>query len=210
MKAWSSTQAVLALSSAEAELYALVKGSAVVLGCMSLLQDLGQDTNGKVHCDSSAALGIVQRRGLGKLRHLNVQYLWVQERVREADFAVQKIDGEVNPADLMTKNLDETKMWRHLVKLDYFQLGGRATSAPTMQAMLAMLDGNGCVHGGAQEVEEMEIEEALRARGEETMRWQVGDGLAVMVHDSARVCLTTPLRVFRLATGTNVVIRQGD
>ena len=118
---------------------------------------------------------------------MNVQYLWVQERVREADFAVQKIDGEVNPADLMTKNLDETKMWRHLVKLDYFQLGGRATSAPTMQAMLAMLDGSGCVHGGAGG------------------QWFGGHGARL-----GSSVLGNAFASFRLAAGTDVVIRQGD
>ena len=41
----------------------------------------------------------------------------------------------------------------------------------------------------------MKVEEAMRARGEETMRWQVGNDVAVMTHDLARLCLATPLRV---------------
>ena len=40
-KAWSSTQATVALSSAEAELYALTKGAAQGLGLMTMLADFG-------------------------------------------------------------------------------------------------------------------------------------------------------------------------
>ncbi len=197
LKAWSSTQAVLALSSAEAELYALVKGSSMVLGLMSLLRDLGQCVDGRVHCDSSAALGIVQRRGLGKLRHLNVQYLWLQERARERDLVIQKIAGEINPADLMTKHLDEGTLWRHLLRLDYFRLDGRATSAPNMQSVCEA-DWSppraGKLHGGA-DGHGLQHDDAMRARGEENMHWQVGDRIATMVHSDARMCLATPLRV---------------
>jgi len=196
LKAWSSTQAVLALSSAEAELYALVKGSAMVLGLMSLMRDLGQEMDGRVHCDSSAALGIVQRRGLGKLRHLNVQYLWLQERARERDLSIQKIPGEINPADLMTKHLDEGTLWKHLWRLDYFRLEGRATSAPNMQALCEGITGHaGAWHGGVEADSGLRQEDAMRACGEGTMSWQIGEKMAVLLHDKPRVCLATPLRI---------------
>ena len=75
IKTWSSTQATIALSSAEAELYALTKGAGQGLGMMTLMEDLGVPTSVTVHTDASAAIGIVRRAGLGKLRHLNVRYL---------------------------------------------------------------------------------------------------------------------------------------
>ena len=68
----------MALSSAEAELYALTKGAAQALGLMTLLADLGVEVQAAVHTDASAAIGIVRRSGFGKLRHLNVRYLWLQ------------------------------------------------------------------------------------------------------------------------------------
>ena len=69
---WSSTQAIVALSSAEAELYALTKGAAQALGVMSLLADFGVELTGAMHTDASAAIGIIRRKGLGKMRDLNV------------------------------------------------------------------------------------------------------------------------------------------
>ena len=80
IKSWSLTQAVVALSSGEAELYGIVKGSSEGLGAQSLLKDLGIETRVRVLADASAALGVVNRIGLGKLRHLHTNWLWVQDK----------------------------------------------------------------------------------------------------------------------------------
>ena len=55
--------------------------------------------------DSSAAKSFVGRRGLGKMRHIEIRDLWLQKEVREGRVRVEKIPGEKNPADLMTKYL---------------------------------------------------------------------------------------------------------
>ena len=105
VKTWSSTQATVALSSGESELYSLTKGASQALGLMALAADLGVKLDVRMHTDASATLGIVQRQGLGKLRHIGVQYLWLQERVKSGSMEVKKIAGVGNPADLMTKHL---------------------------------------------------------------------------------------------------------
>ena len=53
--------------------------------------DLGQSIDAVVHSDASAALAIAQRKGLGKVRHLKVQYLWIQDRIKHGDLAVMKV-----------------------------------------------------------------------------------------------------------------------
>ena len=58
-----------------------------------------------LYTDSSAATGTVNRRGLGKLRHIGVQYLWLHEKVMSGDLVVAKVLGSENPADLCTKHL---------------------------------------------------------------------------------------------------------
>ena len=42
IRSWSKTQSLVALSSAESELYAIVKASAEALGLRSIVQDLGK------------------------------------------------------------------------------------------------------------------------------------------------------------------------
>ena len=58
IKTWSSTQGVVALSSGEAELYALVKGGQQSIGIQSILKDLGVDVELQLYTDASAAQGI--------------------------------------------------------------------------------------------------------------------------------------------------------
>ena len=79
IKTHSRQQKTVALSSAEAELYAMVAASAETLAIVAYARDLGLDLGGEVYTDSSAALGISQRAGIGKVRHLCTQGLWVQE-----------------------------------------------------------------------------------------------------------------------------------
>ena len=105
VKTWSSTQAIIALSSGEAEYYGVVKAASVGLGCRAMLQDMGIGCCLHVHTDAEAAKGIASRTGLGKTRHTAVHYLWVQERVRSGDIVLHKVRGDVNPADLLTKHL---------------------------------------------------------------------------------------------------------
>ena len=56
-------------------------------------EDFGYDTPVRVWTDSSAALGISTRSGLGKLRHLETHTLWVLEKVRTGAIQVRKVRG---------------------------------------------------------------------------------------------------------------------
>ena len=138
MKTWSTTQATVALLSAEAELYALLRTATQALGMIALAQDLGIEVTARVHTDASAALGIVARKGLGKLRHIAVQYLWIQDRVKSGDFLLGKVAGAENPADLMTKHLSAHDMRKNLdalrVRSATAELQLRHSSAPSRRA----------------------------------------------------------------------------
>ena len=69
-----------------------------------------------VKTDSEAAKSFVSRRGLGRMRHIEVRELWLQEEVRKGTVVVKKVAGSENPADLMTKFLTRSevvdKLWR--------------------------------------------------------------------------------------------------
>ena len=73
------------------------------LGFQGLMADLGYDLPLRVWTDSSAAIGICTRQGLGKLRHIDAHLLWVQQAVRSKRVDIRKVLGEENPADLFTK-----------------------------------------------------------------------------------------------------------
>ena len=78
IKGWAKMQTVVATSSAEAELDALGKVASESLGAQTLMKDLGSTTTVSTYIDSSAALALSQRVGLGEAKHIEVQHLWVQ------------------------------------------------------------------------------------------------------------------------------------
>ena len=134
LKSWSSTQATVALSSGEAEFYGVVRAASVALGQQALFRDLGLSTTVKVWTDSSAAIGICSRQGLGRLRHVEANTLWVQEKVRSRAMELLKVRGEVNPADLFTKHLSSADRVDQLVKLFGCRFcGGRPEAAPQLR-----------------------------------------------------------------------------
>ena len=110
VKTWCKQQSVVATSSAEAELYAATRGASEGLGAKSFLADFGWDRCVTLHIDSSSALSIINRVGLSKLKHIEIQHLWVQELIRDRRIKTAKIAGDSNTADLMTKALSSDRI----------------------------------------------------------------------------------------------------
>ena len=103
IKSWSRTQQCVTLSSAEAELVAMTKLMAEMIGLQQLSFEWGCPVRGRVYADSTAALAIAERKGCGKLRHISVGLLWVQEKRAQDVVDFRKVEGKINPADMMTK-----------------------------------------------------------------------------------------------------------
>ena len=193
IKSWSTTQAVVALSSAEAELYALVKGAAQTLGMISVAKDLGIDINAMIKSDASAALGIVAREGLGKLRHINVQYLWIQSRVAEGSINVMKVPGLQNPADLFTKHLAASDVEKFCQDLCLSRHSDRASVAPML---CRISDKDGVAEKLIEDLNFTNEEDKRKAWSElkATGTVRTPDGAVAVVHERPRRQLYTPSR----------------
>ena len=131
IKAWSRTQQCVTMSSAEAELVAMVKASAEALGVLSKAKDVGNEITRKAAIlgDSSAALAVAGRKGCGKLRHINVGLLWIQEKQESEQIDYRKVAGAINSADLMTKHVSQAVMEGHCHRLGQRFCEGRAKEA---------------------------------------------------------------------------------
>ena len=57
------------------------------------------------YTDSMACLGLAYRRGLGRVRHLAVRELWVQDLIRARRLRVHYVTTQDNLADMLTKGL---------------------------------------------------------------------------------------------------------
>ena len=64
----------------------------------------------RLHIDSTAALSLVHKTGLGKAKHIEMQHLWIQCAVEQGRFKALKVHTDINPADLMTKALHEERV----------------------------------------------------------------------------------------------------
>ncbi len=129
LKSWSKSQHTISLSTAESELYAGARAVQEGLGVASIYRDFGIEVACRVHMDAKAALAIIAREGLGKMRHVDTAWLWLQQ-VREGGKAIfQKISGDDNPADAMTKYVDKPKLIKHMARMGGEFRDGRADSA---------------------------------------------------------------------------------
>ena len=135
VKSFSKQQKVVALSSAEAETYALVLASCETLGIQAYAADLGIGLEAEMFADASAALGIIARAGLGKVRHLRTQALWLQETRQEGRLKFTKVPGEANPADAGTKYMAAPLLNKHVAAMGAKFQTGRAESAPDLKSV---------------------------------------------------------------------------
>ena len=130
LKAWSKTMEILALSSGESELGAMVKGCTEAMGIQSLLADFDIPVQLKVLSDSTAAIGMVKRLGLGRVRHLATADLWIQQGIRKGHFVICKHPSATNGADLMTKIKSRDEFGKLLAIVGLGTMGGRSAIAP--------------------------------------------------------------------------------
>ena len=136
IKAYSKTQAVIAKSSGESELYGVVRASTETLGISTLMEDFGlAGVRARVGLDANAAMGIVQRRGLNKLRHVEVDVLWIQEQQARRLLPLRKVAGPRNPSDMMTKNVPVAAMEVYLEQLSLVYKDGRAKVAQQLHSV---------------------------------------------------------------------------
>ena len=105
IKCWANTQAIVAKSSAAAELYAAVRGACEGLGLATLYQDVGFDVQGDLFVYARATTGMIERRGICTIRRLDVDTLWLRDQLARRLLPVETVLGTLNPADLMTKGL---------------------------------------------------------------------------------------------------------
>ena len=115
---YSVTQATIALSSAESEFYATGSATARGLQCKAYLSETERPCELDVYSDSTAGRGMFQRTGVGKVRHLELRFLWIQERLRLKAFRLNKETTEEMTADILTKYCKWSKIEQHCATLN--------------------------------------------------------------------------------------------
>ena len=111
---WARTQKTPALSSTEAELYAATAGASDLLGANTLLTEWKLDGGAPtLWCDNKSTLDICRKIGPGKMKHIELRELKIQDWCREKRLRTRKIDSSDNPSDILTKPMTSEVLKKH-------------------------------------------------------------------------------------------------
>ena len=86
--------------------------------------------------DASAALSIIGRTGLGKLRHIDTSYHWLQQESIKKKLKINNVHGTQNPADMNTKGFNADEIAKYVKMLNMGYKEGRAELAPEVHQIL--------------------------------------------------------------------------
>ena len=103
VKHTSNLQGATGLNVSECEYYALTHGAAHCLGLRSYMADLRLEKSLEILSDSSAARAFASRRGLGRQRHVQIRYLWLQERV-----GLRHVDAHSSQKELRLESVEHS------------------------------------------------------------------------------------------------------
>ena len=124
---WSRTQVGVALSSCEAELNASLKMGSEIIGLVQTLREWGVYLDARILGDSSPLQGLLERRGVGRIKHLAMKQLWLQGKVREKTVSFEKVPRENNPSDAMTHHWTKAEGLKHFCRLGVFAINRRGS-----------------------------------------------------------------------------------
>ena len=122
---FSRSQTALGFSSPEAEYYGICSAGSELIYVMGVIRFFGFEVDGWILSDSSGAISLSQRQGVGHQRHIEARYLWIQDYAQRGTFKVGKIPGSLNKADVGTKHVARDDPLRHI-----HALGLREWQAP--------------------------------------------------------------------------------
>ena len=112
----SRTQATIALSSAEAELYAINTGATESLHIKNVLHEVfnTKKINIRIHTDSSSGMSMATRIGSSKkAKHIELKHLFIQQ-LMQRDLVRIKVNTANNTADIFTKYVATETLLKHL------------------------------------------------------------------------------------------------
>ena len=81
---------------------------------------------GVLRTDRSAARGFILRQGLGRMKHISLNQLWIQERVATREVLIEKIRREVNVSDFHTHHWSTKEGVQHLAEMSIEIKGSNA------------------------------------------------------------------------------------
>ena len=91
----------------------------------SLLRELGSSVELTTMTDSDAGRAVCSRKGVGKLKHVNIRFLWIQDAVAKKKVTLKREPSISNVADLGTKHFTKERFEALRKMVDMEAVNGR-------------------------------------------------------------------------------------
>lgn len=121
---WSCRkQAIVALSSAEAEYIALTEAAKEIMWIKSVIKQFMKENNTtqRIFTDSQSAMSMISNQGFSnRTKHIDIRYHFIKDLVEKKIIELKYVPTNINLADMMTKPLGTNKIrqLRELAGLD--------------------------------------------------------------------------------------------
>ena len=107
---WSRSQRSIALSSCESEYLSAIGGGSEGLFVSRLWEFLVRKVPElSLVCDSSSCRAFAQRLGVGRLKHVETKFLWLQQEVKRGTMSMEAVPTLLNISDIGTKALSRAR-----------------------------------------------------------------------------------------------------
>ncbi|KAE8691518.1 Vacuolar-sorting receptor 1 [Hibiscus syriacus] len=103
----SQLQKIVALSTTEAEYFAVTEASKEMVWLQSFLEELGKkQENNVLYCDSQSAIHLAKNPSFhSRTKHIQLRYHFIWSLLEDGILKLEKISGAQNPADMLTKTV---------------------------------------------------------------------------------------------------------
>ena len=132
-------------------------------GIVSLSRDLIYEMKPVLAIDAKATEHIFHRRGIGKLSHFDVAYLWLRDEIRSKSLRVRRVQSEENVVGLGTRPLSRAVISKHFLTLGYVNMA--EDSVPCERQVVAMFWDFGSADSSQQQAVADHVQTAASSNG---------------------------------------------
>ena len=86
----------------------------------------------RIKTDASVAKSLASKRGLGGIKHIEVNQLWLQEKVNDGTIEIEKVRTDVNLSDALTKFKEQASICYHMKETKQISVSGRHAIMPKL------------------------------------------------------------------------------
>ena len=85
----------------------------------SMMCDLGFAVKPVLFVDAKGTEHILHRHGIGKMKHIDVVHVWLQDEVKSNRLRVRRVKSENNLVDIGTKATSNKIIRKHAISMGY-------------------------------------------------------------------------------------------